>query len=49
MAITKVQKQDLVKQYSQDLQGCKNLVVFKQSGLAVSTDANIRKEVREED
>lgn len=49
MAITKVQKQELVKQYSQDLQECKNLIVFKQSGLAVSTDADIRREVREED
>ena len=49
MAITKVQKQWLVKQYAQDLQECKSLIVFKQSGLAVSTDANIRREVREED
>ena len=49
MAITKVQKKDLVKQYVQDLQDAKNLIVFKQSGLAVSTDADIRREVREED
>ena len=49
MAINKEQKQSLVKQYAQDLQECKNLIVFKQSGLAVSTDADIRREVREED
>lgn len=49
MAITKEKKQDLVKQYVQDLQEAKNLVVFKQSGLAVSTGADIRREVREED
>jgi ribosomal protein L10 len=49
MAINKEQKQSLVKQYVKDLQEAKNLVVFKQSGLAVSTDADIRKEVREED
>ncbi len=49
MAINKEQKQSLIKQYSQDLQECKNLIVFKQSGLAVSTDADIRREVREED
>lgn len=49
MAITKEKKQDLIKQYVQDLQEAKNLVVFKQSGLAVSTDADIRREVREED
>lgn len=49
MAINKEQKQSLVKQYVKDLQDCKNLIVFKQSGLAVSTDADIRREVREED
>ncbi|OQY38176.1 MAG: 50S ribosomal protein L10 [Spirochaetaceae bacterium 4572_7] len=49
MAINKEQKQSLVKQYAQDLQECKNLIVFKQSGLVVSTDADIRREVREED
>ncbi len=49
MAITKEKKQALVKQYVQDLQEAKNLVVFKQSGLAVSTDADIRRDVREED
>lgn len=48
MAINKQKKQDLVKQYVQDLQEAKNLIVFKQSGLAVSTDANIRREIREE-
>ncbi len=49
MAITKEKKQDLVKQYVQDLQEAKNLIVFKQSGLSVATDADIRREVREED
>lgn len=49
MAITKNQKQSLVKQYVADLQDAKNLVIFKQSGLAVSTDADIRREIREED
>jgi ribosomal protein L10 len=49
MAINKDQKKSLVKQYVQDLQDAKNLIVFKQSGLAVSTDADIRREVREED
>jgi len=47
MAITKKKKQDLIKQYVQDLQEAKNLVIFKQSGLSVSTDADIRREVRE--
>lgn len=47
MAITKEKKQELVKQYVQDLQEAKNLIVFKQSGLSVSKDAEIRREVRE--
>lgn len=47
MAITKEKKHELVKQYVQDLQEAKNLVVFKQSGLAVSTDTEVRREVRE--
>ncbi len=47
MAITKKKKQDLIKQYVQDLQEAKNLVIFQQSGLSVATDADIRREVRE--
>jgi len=49
MAINKEKKQSLVKQYVQDLQEAKNLVIVKQSWLLVSTDAEIRKGVREED
>jgi len=47
MAISREKKQELVTQYVQDLKEAKNLVVFKQSGLSVATDADIRREVRE--
>lgn len=49
MAITREKKQNLIKQYVQDLKEAKNLVIFKQSGLSVATDADIRREVRETD
>lgn len=48
MAITKEKKQSLIKEYVQDLQEAKNLVLIKQSWLPVSTDAQVRKSVRDE-
>jgi len=49
MAITKEKKKELVRQYVADLQDAKNLVLVKQSGISVSTDTDIRRDVRNED
>ncbi|OQB42687.1 MAG: 50S ribosomal protein L10 [candidate division CPR1 bacterium ADurb.Bin160] len=48
MAITKEKKINLIKEYVKDLQEAKNLVIIRQSGLAVSTDMEVRKNVRNE-
>lgn len=48
MAITKEKKQNLIKEYVQDLQEAKNLIIIKQSWLPVSKDAEVRKNVRDE-
>lgn len=48
MAITKEKKINLIKEYVKDLQEAKNLVIIRQSGLAVSTDMEVRKDVRNE-
>ena len=48
MAITKEKKQDLIKQYVQDLQDAKNLVLIKESALPVTTSTNVRKEIRDQ-
>ncbi|MCK9467444.1 MAG: 50S ribosomal protein L10 [Candidatus Absconditabacterales bacterium] len=48
MAITKDKKVNLIKEYVQDLQEAKNLVIIKQSGLPVSTDTEVRKNIRDE-
>ena len=45
MTISKQQKVELVKQYAQDLQSAKNVVVLQQSGLPVTLSTSIRKEV----
>ena len=45
MAITKEKKQDLIKQYVQDLQEAKNLILIKESALPVSTSTDVRKEI----
>jgi ribosomal protein L10 len=45
MTISKQQKVELVKQYVQDLQSAKNVVVLQQSGLPVTLSTSIRKEV----
>ena len=45
MTISKQQKIELVKQYAQDLQSAKNVVVLQQSGLPVTLSTSIRKEV----
>ena len=46
MAITKEKKQDLIKQYVQDLQEAKNLILIKESALPVSTSTDVRREIR---
>ena len=46
MAITKEKKQDLIKQYVQDLQEAKNLILIKESALPVSKSTDVRKEIR---
>ncbi len=48
MAITKEKKQSLIKEYVQDLQEAKSLVIIKQIWLPVSTDVEIRKDIRAE-
>ncbi len=48
MAITKEKKQNLIKEYVQDLQEAKNLIIIKQSWLPVSKDAEVRKSIRDE-
>jgi len=48
MAINKEKKQSLIKEYVQDLQEAKNLVIVKQSWLLVSKDAEVRKNIRGE-
>lgn len=45
MTISKEKKIELVKQYVQDLQSAKNVVVLQQSGLPVTLSTSIRKEV----
>ena len=45
MAITKEKKQDLIKQYVQDLQEAKNLILIKESALPVSTSTDVRREI----
>jgi len=45
MAITKSQKVDLIKQYTQDLQDAKNTVIVRQTGIPVSTATKVRKDV----
>lgn len=49
MAISKSKKIDLIKQYVDDLNDAKNLVVFKQSWLWVSRDSEIRRGIREQE
>lgn len=48
MAITREKKQLMVNGYVQDIQESKNLVFVKQFGLSVSTDATIRRELKQE-
>jgi ribosomal protein L10 len=43
MAISKVQKQELVKQYSESLQAAKSAVVLQQNAIPVSVMVNLRK------
>jgi ribosomal protein L10 len=49
MAITKVKKTELIKQYIKDLQDAKNAVIVKQSAIPVSTASKIRKDVLVQD
>jgi ribosomal protein L10 len=48
MAISKEKKVNLVKEYVQDLQDAKNLIIIKQSGLPVSVDTDVRRDIRDE-
>lgn len=48
MAITKEKKVTLIQEYVQDLKEAKNLVIIKQSGLPVSTDTKVRRDIRDE-
>ena len=47
MALTRVQKEELVKLYQSDIQNCKNLIILRQFGLPANEANKLRKEVKE--
>ncbi|MEI8092133.1 MAG: 50S ribosomal protein L10 [bacterium] len=49
MAITKVKKVELIKQYIQNLTDAKSIVMVKQNAIPVSTATKVRKDVTAQD
>jgi len=43
MAISKDKKQQLIKQYVEDLQTASNVVIVQQTGLSVNTSTEVRR------